>query len=303
MPVIAIDADNLIYKAGCIRKFDMFPTEHGGYFCENDTDPSDEEYYQSYLFLPLEVSKKIIDDRIEIIKDYFYFEFKSKNSCKFECYLSPDDGSNFRNKPGKYQQYKANRKKNNPKQPIPFYFNELRKYIIDEYKAFVADGMEADDAVSIRVKKEFKAIAVSNDKDVLYSFPGEKYNLETSERFFVKDDDAIFYFFCQMLMGDTADNVKGIHGIGPIKASKKLIDNCHQDASVDFTEDYCYSALKIYKENFPDLPSQELFDIFDETANLLWIRRTIDDHWTKHFDIKKHLKDIFGKNRIKINAS
>lgn len=300
MQIIAIDADNFIYKAGCIRKFDMFPTEHDGYFCENDTDPSDELRYQSYLFLPLEVSKRIIDDKIDFIKQHFYAEFLSKNSCKFEYYLSPDDGSNFRNKPGKYQQYKANRKKNNPKQPIPFYFNELRKHIIDEYKAIVADGMEADDAVCMRAYEDDQTIAVSNDKDVLYSFAGEKFDHEKGERFNIFEHQGVFYFFCQMLMGDTADNVKGIHGMGPVKADKNLNAAAISSDEEDLFNSYFLATLELYKTAFKEDSPQDLIDRFNETANLLWLRRSNDDHWSNHFDTEDVLKKAFPKNKVKI---
>ena len=97
--------------------------------------------------------------------------------------------------------------------------------MVDEYQAVMADGMEADDLVSIWAYEarelELPYCVVGIDKDLL-QIPGNHYNFNKQEGQFVDDDTANLNLMLQCLTGDSTDNIPGIKGIGPKKADKIL---------------------------------------------------------------------------------
>lgn len=134
----------------------------------------------------------------------------------------------------KYPDYKANRGA-----PRPIYYQEIRDYLITRWGAIITeDGIEADDLVAIRQCKDLKnletgmfntqelanTIIVSKDKD-LRTVPGWNYSPITREVIWIEDHEAIKFFWTQMLTGDTSDGIKGIKGIGPVKAEKILSED------------------------------------------------------------------------------
>jgi len=50
------------------------------------------------------------------------------------------------------------------------------------------------------------------------------YNFVKKELFYITKEEAVFNFYMQFLVGDVADNIKGVKGIGPKKAAKLLED-------------------------------------------------------------------------------
>ena len=85
--------------------------------------------------------------------------------------------------------------------------------------------MEADDLVSIWAyearEEEVPYVIAGIDKD-LKQIPGNHYNFNKQLHEFVDDDNANLNLMLQCLTGDTSDNIPGLKGIGPAKASKIL---------------------------------------------------------------------------------
>ena len=98
-------------------------------------------------------------------------------------------------------------------------------YMCDRWGAVRADGMEADDLVSIWAYEarelEIPYVIVGIDKD-LKQIPGNHYNFKRKEHVFIDDDSAHLNLMLQCLIGDSVDNIPGIKGIGPKKADKLL---------------------------------------------------------------------------------
>ena len=122
-----------------------------------------------------------------------------------------------------YPDYKKNRK------PQPDDMKEAlnygHQYMVDKYKAVMADGMEADDLVSIWAY-EAREMAqpytiVGLDKDLL-QIPGMHYNFSKRTHCEVGDEEGYQSLMLQCLTGDGTDNIPGIKGVGPKKASKIL---------------------------------------------------------------------------------
>lgn len=121
-----------------------------------------------------------------------------------------------------YPQYKANRKTDPDLKP---YLEYAWQYMIDEFGAVKADGMEADDLVSIWAAEcranDVEYIIAGIDKDLL-QIVGRHYNYHKETFTDVDEDAADLSLMLQCLTGDTSDNIPGIRGIGPKKAERIL---------------------------------------------------------------------------------
>jgi 5'-3' exonuclease len=71
------------------------------------------------------------------------------------------------------------------------------------------------------------------------------------------------FFYTQILTGDRADNIGGLHGVGPVKASK-ILQGCE-------TENELWDAVvKAYEGDVEHVL---------ENARLLWLRRYEGEIW------------------------
>lgn len=149
-----------------------------------------------------------------------------RKNCGVDDYLCAVKGS------GNYRMdvdssYKGQRKALDPK--IKEAIDYGLQHMVDEYGAVKADDMEADDLVSIWAHEMGnmmglgkEPIIVAIDKDLL-QIPGWHYNFVKKEPpRYINEDEAHMLLMLQCLTGDTADNIKGIKGIGPKKAAKIL---------------------------------------------------------------------------------
>lgn len=148
-----------------------------------------------------------------------------------------------------YPDYKANRT-----QPKPVYLDSVRNLLIEEWEATVCAGYEADDGLGIAANED--TIIVGIDKD-LKQIPGRHYNFVKDTSVEVSPEDAAIFFYTQMLTGDSSDNVRGIDGIGPVRAGRILsglhpsrmestVWDCWREAGRSEQEFYVtYCVLKI----------------------------------------------------------
>ena len=148
-----------------------------------------------------------------------------------------------------YASYKANRKslEDDVRERLAYGHN----YMIEEYGAIQADGMEADDLVSIWAyeamsEDEYHVIA-GIDKDLL-QIPGEHYNFVKGTTQHVDKDMAHYNLMLQCITGDNTDNIPGIKGIGPKKAEKIL-----RDIPMDRRWKRVCAAWRGHRHGSPDL--------------------------------------------------
>lgn len=122
-----------------------------------------------------------------------------------------------------YPEYKANRPQQD--EEMRELLTYAHQHMVDNYGAVMADGMEADDLVSIWAyearEAEEQYVVVGIDKDLL-QIPGNHYNFVKKTHEFVDDDVAYYNLMLQCLTGDNTDNIPGIKGVGPAKAKKLL---------------------------------------------------------------------------------
>jgi 5'-3' exonuclease len=114
--------------------------------------------------------------------------------------------------------YKANRK--GVERPI--HLQAIRDHMVENWSAIVSVDEEADDMIGIRATQIGKhTVVASIDKDML-QIPCMHYNLWRKTWTQVNEWDGLFFFYEQILTGDKADNIIGLHGVGPVKARKVL---------------------------------------------------------------------------------
>ncbi len=166
----------------------------------------------------LHIAKKILSDKVKTI-------LEETNS--FEYMLFIGGRNNFRYHIDR--NYKANRVDTEK----PILFNDIKVHIREFWDAFVSNGCETDDSIvacAKWLKEEGKEpIICSIDKDFLTK-EGVMYKWSRSVSGKVIDsqiitttkEDANLNFAVQMLMGDKADNIKGIKGMGITKSTKLL---------------------------------------------------------------------------------
>ena len=159
-----------------------------------------------------------------------------------------------------FPEYKANRT-----QPPPRPLKATQDYLITKYSGVVAVGEEADDALGIRQTMENAignpSIICSIDRDML-QIPGWHYKFVKMEDRFVYYTDGFRHFYKQLLIGDTADNIKGVWKIGVKKAGYMLDDIVDEDQMFD-----------IVRAQYNDDERLEL------NGRLLWIRREPGEIW------------------------
>lgn len=160
---------------------------------------------------------------------------KATNANDYQIYLTPTDGSNFRYEVS--PDYKANRKAEKPP-----HFLVLREYMLEVHKAEVAFGMEADDLLGINQTKD--TIICTIDKD-LRQIPGKHYDFVRDSLYTVTPREGLLWFYTQMLIGDGADNIAGIRGIG-IKKSANIL--CGKDTHKNVSRFSLQRSNKTYLE-------------------------------------------------------
>ena len=123
-----------------------------------------------------------------------------------------------------YSDYKSNRKPIDPK--IKEFLNYGHGWIFDNYPCTQADGMEADDLVSIwcweLLNEETPFILAHIDKD-LNQIPGNHYNYNKKTHYTVSAIEGYRMLCEQWLQGDSTDGIPGIPGVGPKAAQKALM--------------------------------------------------------------------------------
>lgn len=190
----------------------------------------------------------------------------------------------------------------------PWHFDNLTVYIKAMYDWEVNDTLEADDMMAIAQTKNEKdikeldrsdspitsTIICTRDKDLrmvpgyLYSWEAGKIpsfgpeEIEEGGYLRAVGDKVIgtgmSFFYYQLLMGDSTDNIPGCPKIGAVKAYKVL-------ESAKFPEEMLSRVLQTYKEAGKDTT------YLREQADLLWMVRELDEEGApvKWSDLNKNV--------------
>lgn len=193
-------------------------------------------------------------------------------------WISPSNGSNFRNKVATTPRivngvpllgYKAGRARR------PMHYEAIREFLISEYNAVEIDGYEADDALGMH-----RGLMCHIDKDI-NMVPGHHYHWVDDRLYSVKEGiqpiafekgkliaHGLIFFYIQLLMGDSTDNIPGLQNLNSTKKQNfgpksvyELLRNCKDEPA----------ALAIVKELYYNVYKSEWKDKLFEIADLVWI--------------------------------
>ena len=234
--ILLVDADSLIF-ASCYKK-----REH----------KDDERFYKD-----IEDSKAKFDEQFMSIVN------------KLEDMYNVERVITFSGSKGNFRKlitpvYKANRKK----QELPPLLDEMHQFVKDEYNSVWGFGIETDDIVA-RYWKELSnevgrnnVMIVSIDKDYK-QFPALIYNYhyKHKEVLDISEEEALYNFYEQMIIGDTADNVNYFKGKGKKYAEKYLAD-CNTKYQ------YTRKMMELFQEKYKSKARQK----YAECYHLLKLR-------------------------------
>lgn len=218
------------------------------------------------------VSKAVALARVDdFVTDLVLFQL-GENYSDYYGYITCNDPyfPNYRLEYAVTAPYKGNRSA-----PKPKHYQAIRDHLQSRFRFMNVAFQEADDAIGIAATKEMEKaerpyIICSTDKD-LDNIPGWHYNFVRKEKYFVTLPEARRNFWTQIIVGDSADNIKGVKGIGPVKAAK-LLKDCVTDEDY-----YCACVDAFYAPG--DITIKVARERVLENGRLLWIRTKPNEIW------------------------
>ena len=159
--------------------------------------------------------------------------------------------------------YKANRTAKKPE-----ILGALHNLVKFSYDSVWGDGVETDDVVATLWAEEVKKNGVNNviimslDKDYK-QFPCwfYDYNYKNRELIKITEEEALNNFYSQMIIGDTADNIKVCKGYGKAYALKLFKDSKSEFSLISKT-------YRLYKQVYGD----EARAMFEQSKSLLKLK-------------------------------
>jgi hypothetical protein len=217
----------------------------------------------------------------------------------YQIYLTSEDKSNFRLKVATIKPYKGQR-------PVakPYWYEQVRRYLVKFRGAIVISGMEADDKLSIEQWKNHKdekcdydTIICSLDKDLMM-VPGWHYNWTKKKKEWISETEGLRNFYCQLLTGDGVDNIPGLHGVGNASTFVKRVHTLDSEQAM----------FDLVQEQYEKRFGSYWWMFLTENAQLLWMlreeptknRHPEDQIWQRLFDldIVRSWKELL-QNRLK----
>ena len=234
--ILLVDADSLIF-ASCYRKRET---------------PDDELYYTE-----IEDSRAKFDEQFMSIVNHLEEKYPIDKILTFS-----GSKGNFRKLIT--PKYKANRKK----QELPPLLDEMHQFVKDHYDSIWGYGIETDDMVA-RYWKQIsddigrdEVMIVSIDKDYK-QFPCLMYNYhyKHKEILDITEEEAMYNFYEQCIVGDTADNVNYFKGKG-----KKYAEKHFKDCTTKYQ--YTRKLYELFKQEYKGKARQK----YTECYHLLKLR-------------------------------
>ena len=234
--ILLVDADSLIF-ASCYRKRET---------------PEDELYYTN-----IADARNKFDEQFMSIVNHLEEKYPIDKILTFS-----GSKGNFRKLIT--PKYKANRKK----QELPPLLDEMHQFVKDHYDSIWGYGVETDDMVA-RYWKQIsddigrdEVMIVSIDKDYK-QFPCLMYNYHYKHKVIldISEEEAMYNFYEQCIVGDTADNVNYFKGKG-----KKFAEKHFKDCTTKYQ--YTRKLYELFKLEYKGKARQK----YTECYHLLKLR-------------------------------
>ena len=203
----------------------------------------------------------------------------------FEAYVS--GGKNFRHNIATIADYKGHRAGADRG-----HADRVKDYFLTRFNAIECIDYEADDAMAMRMwahwdklmhKHDGDELKVANDMDIvivtrdkdLDNVPGWHFKWkigrgeEDPKPYYITFIVAIRNFYRQMLVGDTADNIPGLYGVGPKSSWVKQLEDMTTE------EEMHAHVFEKYEKHYRNYAAP----FFKEVGNLLHMWRRPRDKW------------------------
>lgn len=195
--IALIDADSILYSAFYGNK--VVDTVTGEPKKENG----------KYVIIP-----KTEEEIMESLDGIFYHIFQEGGFTHYIIFIKGDNTTVDRKAIN--PRYKATRLE------TPKEWEFTKNYAISKWKATVINNIEVDDAIRICSLKIKNSHIVAIDKDLLW-LKGNNFNWRKSEWSEVDAKQEEEYFSRSLVIGDTVDNICGVHGKGEVYCNKNNI--------------------------------------------------------------------------------
>lgn len=221
-----------------------------------------------------DAEEKSLDDCINICDDFINNILKATKADYYVGYLTESKCFRYDINPT----YKANRKYLN----LPNYIDEIKDRL-KTYGFISQKGYEADDlCLSFKAQNsQFESIIVSPDKDLL-GICEKSFNPRLMQFSYHSEEEIVENFWRSMIVGDTADNIKGIPGKGPA-FFKNLTLNVDDEESI---------RTLIFDEYINHFGEYEGIKEFSKTYLSLKI---VDNVKLEEIKLNKVLKETFSE--------
>ena len=301
--VVLVDADPLVYRVGFSLETRVWYVEYVDVDPEHPDDPTYDEVHVAKFYNaasrdefirlmnlhPDEYAAQMVsvpagEERIVYgrvkqtlldieahVAEYLYLH--DQEIGEFRLFLTGKD--NFRDELATIWEYKGNRDRS----LRPYWYKEIRQYLIDRWGAEVVDGMEADDAVAIlqwNADEEGGTIICTIDKD-LENVPGHFYNYHRKEAKYIDFEMAMLTFYRQVLTGDSSDNIPGCFKVGKAMAAKVLPEYTDEKVMWERIVDTYADNMEKYPEHHA--PHTDPAAAALENARLVWMLSKEGELW------------------------
>jgi len=292
--LIFVDADGLPYIAGgtgCERRYTaVFEDDEGELSTIQVGSAAEvkeygEEHGLTLLDRELEIIPQPLSFALQICKQKLQ-EIKDRYKGDLQIYIK-GDGTNWRDDIATIHGYKANRL-NVPKPP---WNAEVYQYLREHWDAIEINGKEVDDHVATLAYEASKPYVVcSPDKD-LDQVVGIHWNYSKNVEYEIAPDEAEFFFWQQVLSGDTADNIKGCWKVGDGRAVE-LVAEWMGDQLTDI--EIWANIVQTYEDSmglkgcpYTGMPAEV---VALENARLVWMQTESLRLWTPPGEPKVYLE-------------
>jgi len=211
-------------------------------------------------------SPRDTEEKVDLLMNYIVGEtIVFPTGDNLECYLTGK--GNFRYDVAKTAPYKGNR----TNVPKPSNLPEARAWLQHKWGAIISEGEEADDLIGIASARgdPETTVVCTIDKDMM-QLQGWNFNFVKNEWTYNTKKSGNKFFYTQILTGDTADHILGLHRIGPKKA-EKMLEGLTTEKEL---YDRCIEAYRDHPHEKGD-PYERVL----ENARLLWLRRYEGQWW------------------------
>ncbi len=286
---VLIDGDEILYKAGFAAQKTYYTLHRG-----KGTKPLIDFMFPGKAwaegYIP-DLPDMHTEPHVQMKPNHSYQDYVRRTikdiltmAKKTKCVILFSEGTNYRMNVAKITPYKGSR--DDSRKPI--LMPEIKKFVAQNYVTHIVKDIEVDDALGLF--QDETTVISTQDKD-LNGVPGWRvgghgpFQHDKGLRL-ITEDEAMHFFYCQLISGDSTDCIPGINGYGLVKAEKLYLKRLGNPPHKEF--DMYRVALSLYQDAVHDPKklgkkldcTRSAGSQIQEIGTLLWMQRKGRVMWT-----------------------